>query len=91
MDPQLANYLSNLTDDTAAFLEAFLKLQDRLQEGFDREVEGQIPTVDFSQYGDLDHLTAAKLAMMFASFQDVETTMSANDRAAFANLYGIIR
>ena len=91
MDPQVADYLSNLEADTDLFLQAFLRLKTRFQEAADRGIDDLVAAHAIEYQGDLSHMTDAKLAAAFTEFQSVDTTMLANGRAVYVAFYGIIR
>lgn len=91
MDAQLANYLSNLTTEIHSFIKAYLALEDRFQEAFDRDVPAELPTVDFSQAGDLDHLTSESLGDAFAAFLQVKALIEEADREVMSALYEVVR
>jgi len=91
MDPQIANFFTNLTSDMLAFLLAWKLIEDRFQEAFDRDIDGALATIDFSQYGDLAYLDQTKINAAFAAYQAVKATMDANTRQNWTRFYGIIR
>lgn len=91
MDPQILNFFANLEDDVKAFVLAFLQLQDRFQEAYDRGIDAALPTLDFSEAGLLDHLSEAKLIAAFQAYTALNATMTASDRENFTRLYGVIR
>lgn len=91
MDAQDSNYLSNLTQDTKAFVDAFLRLQDRVQEGYDRDIDGRVDPSWFETGSGLDHLTVAKLGGLLNAVGEVETTMQDNSRETISQMYAVIR
>lgn len=91
MDPQDANYLTELTQQFEVFLVALQRLEDKVQEGFDRGIDDRLATLDFENAGELDHLSQARLVAAFTSFTAVQGLMAANTRAHWSAMWDVIR
>lgn len=91
MSPQLQNYFSNMIADVGAFLTAFAVLEDRFQEGFDREIDDALAGLDFSDTGDLNHLTPESVGDAFAAFVAVQTIMNASNRENWNRFLEVVR
>lgn len=91
MPPELMNYLTNLINATDGVLSAFAEFQDRVQEGFDREVPAALPGLDFADAGDLDHLSIEKLQSLFAAYTDLNALMESNNRELWTDMLAVVR
>jgi hypothetical protein len=91
IDTQIANFFSNLTLDVDTFLSDWKHLEDRFQEAFDRDIDIALATLDFTEYGDLDYLTEAKINAAFAAYTALKSVMDASARQNWTRLYGIVK
>jgi hypothetical protein len=91
MDPQIANFLTNLEHDIDSFLNAWQAVEDRFQEAFDRGIPDELATMDFGLYGDLAYLTEAKLVDGFAAYQSIKAAMDASGRLNWERFYQVVR
>lgn len=91
MTPEQMNYLTNLTNATDAVLIALSSFEDRVTEGFDRNIPAALPELDFAETSNLDHLTVAKLQNLFASYQALDTVLQDNDRQVIKDFLGVVR
>lgn len=91
IDAQDQNYLVHLENDVHAFLDAFLALQDRVTEAYDRGVNLRVPDYDYPLPGELSHIDPQRLANFLVGYAAVDAAMEANDRAVFTNFYALVR
>jgi len=91
MDPQDLNYLSNLTTDIQAFIQAWQEVEDRFQEAFDRDIDARLETLNFAEAGDLSYLSEEKLSAAFTAYQAIVTVMNAAGRLNWSRFYGVIK
>lgn len=91
MEPEQIEFFTNLSNDINVFLSAYARVEDRFQEAFDREIDAELSGLDFTEAGELDHLTPQALQDAFAAFTVLQVTMNANDRARWAALLGVLR
>lgn len=91
IDVQDTNYLTRLENAASAYLRAYQALEDVVQEAYDRGVDDRRLNWDYPLPGDISHITADKLVSFLGGFQAVKSTMTADGRLVFADMYGIIR
>ena len=91
MPPEFLDYMTNVIGAVEAYLNAHQHLGLVLQEGFDRDFDDLIPTLDYPLPGDLDHVDAGEIAAMFAAFTALEDTMNANGRANIRAMTAVLR
>ena len=91
IDKQLSNWLTDYVDKVSILTDAIQEVEAHVQRGYDSSFDELIGEVDLSEYGDLDYLTATKLAQSLAGFRTLTDAMEDNDREAWARLYGVER
>lgn len=91
LHPQTINFLSRYEAVNKTLLSAVLEAQDMIQEANDRGIITALPGLDFSEAGDLDHLTPEKLVASKDAIDSMVAALAAVDRAGFKGLYGVIR
>ena len=90
MDPQIANFFTRYTEEVEVAVTAILALQDRRQEAIDRGIAQHLSTIDFSEYGDLAYLSEDRVIDATAALDALVAALSANGRAGWTALFGVI-